>query len=180
MTRKNLVVIGSAMGLLTCASFVAGMAVAKGPAKEPVLTQLSEQNWMAVMKEGELPAIAAIDGNPMKTGYFGFLKLPANFTSPPHAHSSDYWSVLLQGQMTHWAAKGGSEANAMKLNVGATTYMPAKVEHVSKCYPGAECVMVLMQKGKFDFLPGQSPAAAAAPAAKAPPAAPAAPAKPAK
>jgi hypothetical protein len=25
--------------------------------------------------------------------------------------------------------------------------------HISKCYPGADCVMVVMQKGKNDFVP---------------------------
>jgi len=31
--------------------------------------------------------------------------------------------------------------------------MPGKVAHVSKCFPGADCVMVMMQKGKNDFIP---------------------------
>lgn len=184
MTRKKVAVIASAMGLLTGGSFVAGMAVAKAPPKEPVTTMFSEQNWMATMKEGELPAIAAVEGDPFKggAGYLGFLKLPANFVSPPHAHSSDYWSILIQGQVAHWAVNGGSETNAKKLGIGGTTFMPAKVEHVSKCYPGTECVMVVMQKGKFDFLPGKAAPAATkttpAPAAATKPAA--APAKPAK
>ena len=180
MTRMKTVMIGSAIGLLTCASFVAGMAVAKSAAKEPVLTLLSEQKWTPMMKEGPLPAMAPIQGDPTKGAYFGYLKLPANFTSPPHAHSSDYWGVLVQGKMTHWAAAGGSEATSKQMNVGDLAFMPGKLEHISKCFAGADCVVALMQKGKSDFIPGKTPAApAAAPAAPAAPPAPVAP-KPTK
>lgn len=179
MTKNKSLMLGVTVALAVGASFAAGMAVAKSTAKEPVLTLLSEQNWAPMMKEGELPAMAAIEGDPTKGAYFGYLKLPANFTSPPHAHTNDYWGVLVQGKMTHWAANGGSEASAKKLNVGDLTHMPGKVEHISKCYPGAECIIAMMQKGKSDFIPSKT-APAAKPAAPAPAATPPAPAKPAK
>lgn len=189
MTKRKSLMRGGAIFLALGASFAAGLAVAKTITKEPVLTLLSEQNWMPIMKEGELPALAAIDGDPTKGAYFGYLKLPANFTSPPHAHTHDYWAVLVQGKMTHWAANGGSEASAKKLNVGDLTHMPGKLEHISKCYPGAECIMAMVQKGKSDFIPGKAApvakpaapaapgAAAATPKAAAPPLAPVKPAK---
>ena len=176
--KTKTVMIGSAIALLTCGSFVAGMAVAKSAAKEPVLTLLSEQKWTPMMKEGPLPAVAPIQGDPMKGGYFGYLKLQNNFTSPQHAHTNDYWGVLVQGKMTHWAVAGGSEAASKPLNVGDLAYMPAKVEHISKCYPGPDCIVAMVQKGKADFLPGKTPVAA--PAAAAPAAAAPAPAAPAK
>ncbi len=104
----------------------------------------------------------------MKGAHYAYLKLPAGFTSPAHSHSSDYWAVLVQGKMTHWAAEGGSEAEAKQLGVGDLTYMPAKVNHISKCFPGADCVMAIYQKGKFDFIPAKE-AKAAAPAKDAKP-----------
>ena len=104
------------------------------------------------MKEGPLPAMAPISGDGTKGAYEGYLKLPAGFESPPHSHTNEYWSVLVQGKMTHWAAEGGSEKEAKVLGVGDLTHMPAKLVHISKCFPGVDCIMVTMQKGKFDFI----------------------------
>jgi hypothetical protein len=161
MTRTKLLYSGATLGLMIGA-FVAGTAVAKNSAaKAPELTQLKDQTWTPLMKEGPLPAMAPIQGDGMKGAYGGYLKLPAGFESPPHSHTNEYWSVLVQGKMTHWAANGGSEKEAKQLGVGDLTYMPAKLEHISKCYPGQECIMVVMQKGKFDFLTSKTAAKAA-------------------
>ena len=155
--KKKKLLVGSVAGVALLASFAAGFAVAKGTAKGPELTSFSELTWTPIMKEGPLPAVAPIEGDGMKGAYMGFLKLPAGFESPPHSHTSDYWSVLVQGQMTHWAADGGSEKDSKAIGPGGVTHMPAKVVHVSKCYPGQDCVMVTMQKGKFDFIPAPAP-----------------------
>jgi hypothetical protein len=152
MTKKTiLTALALAIGL-AAASFAAGVAVAKGATK-PELTAFSELTWTPLMKEGPLPAGAPIEGDATKGAYLGFLKLPAGFESPPHMHTNDYWSVLVQGQMTHWAADGGSEKDSKAIGVGGWTHMPGKVAHISKCYPGADCIFVIMQKGKNDFIP---------------------------
>jgi hypothetical protein len=161
--KKTTFALTATVLALTSASFVAGLAVAKGAAKMPVLSSLADAKWTPLMKEGPLPAFAPIEGDATKGAHFAYLKLPAGFTSPPHSHGSDYWAVLIQGKMTHWAAVGGSEAEAKPLAVGDLTYMPAKLDHVSKCFPGADCILAMVQKGKFDFLPGKEPKVAAAP-----------------
>jgi quercetin dioxygenase-like cupin family protein len=167
MKKKTLALTATVLAL-TSVSFIAGLAVAKGAAKMPVLSPLADAKWTPLMKDGPLPAMAPIEGDAMKGAHFAYLKLPAGFTSPAHTHSYDYWAVLIQGKMTHWATNGGSEAEAKQLGVGDLTYMPAKVEHISKCFPGAECVMAVYQKGKFDFIPAKE-AKAAAPAKDAKP-----------
>jgi quercetin dioxygenase-like cupin family protein len=156
MTKKTFVQVGVLATLMT-GSFALGTAVAKEKApKLPELSLLKDAKWTPIMKEGPLPAVAAIQGDPTKGAYEGYLKLPAGFESPPHSHSYDYWAVLVQGKMTHWAANGGSEKDAKQLGVGDLTFMPAKVDHVSKCYPGADCIMVVVQKGKNDFIPAKA------------------------
>lgn len=172
MTKRDLLSKGAIVGAVMGA-FVLGTAVAKAPAKVAQLSSLKDATWTALMKDSPLPALSPIEGDPMKGAYLAYLKLPAGFESPPHSHSKDYWAVLVQGKMTHWVADGGSEKDAKQLGVGDSTFMPGKVEHISKCYPGSECIAVLMQKGKFDFVPGK----AAAKPADAPGAAPAAPKK---
>jgi hypothetical protein len=157
MTKKTFL-LASAVAGVAAASFATGLAVAKAGATKPELMAMSELAWTPLMKEGPLPAGAPIEGDSSKGAYFGYLKLPAGFESPPHMHTNDYWSVLVQGQMTHWAAEGGSEKESKAIGVGGWTHMPGKVAHVSKCYPGADCIMVVMQKGKSDFIPA-TPAA---------------------
>ena len=166
MKKKTFALTATVLAL-TSASFVAGLAVAKGAAKMPVLSPLADAKWTPLMKD-PLPAFAPIEGDAMKGAHYAYLKLPAGFTSPPHSHSSDYWAVLVQGKMTHWAKDGGSEAEAKQLGVGDLTFMPAKTDHISKCFPGAECVMAVFQKGKFDFIVAKE-AKAAAPAKDAKP-----------
>lgn len=152
MTRTKHVYMGAAAALMI-GSFMAGLAVAKAKATAPELSLLKDAKWIPIMKEGPLPALAPIDGDAQKGGFVAYLKLPAGFESPPHAHTNDYWAVMVQGSMTHWAAAGGSEKDSKKLGVGDMTFMPGKLEHVSKCYPGADCIAVLYQKGKMDFIP---------------------------
>ncbi len=162
MKKKNLIWGGTVVGLMV-GSFIAGTAIAKGPAapKVPVLSSLADAKWMPLMKDvGALPALAPISGDPMKGGYVAYLKLPAGFVSPPHSHSGDYFGVVVQGKMTHWAVDGGSEKDAKTLMPGDLTFMPGKLDHVSKCFPGADCVVVLIQKSKFDFTPAKAPKAA--------------------
>jgi hypothetical protein len=158
MTKKTLGWI-SMTAMVAAAAFGAGVAVAKSAPKMPELSLLKDATWTPLMKEGPLPAMAPIQGDGTKGAYEGYLKLPAGFESPIHKHTNDYWAVLVQGKMTHWAADGGSEKDAKQLGVGDLTFMPAKVDHISKCYPGADCIMVVVQKGKFDFIPQKAVAA---------------------
>ena len=156
MTKKTLGWI-LVTALVAVGAFSAGVAVAaKAAAKAPELSLLKDATWTPLMKEGPLPAVAPISGDGTKGAYEGYLKLPGGFESPPHSHTNDYWSVLVQGKMTHWAANGGSEKDAKQLGVGDLTFMPGKLEHISKCYPGPDCILVVVQKGKFDFIPGKS------------------------
>jgi hypothetical protein len=153
MTKKTLLAISTAAIGLGAVSFVAGIAVAAKAAPKIEITGFSDLTWTPMMKEGPLPASAPIEGDETKGAHFSYLKLPAGFESPPHMHTSDYWAVLIQGQMTHWAAEGGSEKDSKAIGVGGWVHMPGKLAHISKCYPGADCVMVSMQKGKNDFVP---------------------------
>jgi hypothetical protein len=153
MTKKTVLALCAVIVAVGSAAFVAGIAVAKGAAKAPEISALADATWTPLMKEGPLPATAPIEGDASKGAYFGYLKLPAGFESPPHMHTNDYWAVLVQGQMTHWAADGGSEKDSKAIGIGGVVHMPGKVVHISKCYPGADCIMATMQKGKNDFIP---------------------------
>lgn len=71
-----------------------------------------------------------------------------------HSHPNDYRAVIIQGKMAHWVTQGGSEKSAKQLGVGDLAHMPGKIEHISKCLPGEDCLVIVIQRGKFDFVSG--------------------------
>ena len=94
--------------------------------------------------------MAVLWGDPLKDVDTGFLiRFPPGATSPPHLHSADYWGVTISGTMRHWTV-GESEADAKALPAGSYQMLPARVPHVSKCDPGAECVVLMHMNAKFD------------------------------
>jgi hypothetical protein len=63
--------------------------------------------------------------------------------------------------------KGEDGSKAKKMTPGSYWTMPAKLEHVSSCAAGTDCVIFVWQKTKFDFaevkVPGAGSAAKAEP-----------------
>lgn len=148
-----------AVSSLALGAFFAGVAVGK-TTKAPTFTAKEEMKWIDMGG----PKMAALSGNPQKGAYVGLLTLPggaAGFTSPFHSHSGDYEAVQITGTSTHWL-KGEDGTKAKKMTPGSYWTMPAKLDHVSQCEKGAECVVLVMQKKKFDFVPGKEDKAAPA------------------
>jgi quercetin dioxygenase-like cupin family protein len=156
--------------------FVAGVAVGKTTV-EPKFVTVDEAKWTDL---GGGPKLAGVVGDPMKGGYTGLMTLPAGFTSPLHTHTGAYEALMIKGTTSHWL-KGEDGTKAKKLTAGSYWSMPGKLEHVSACDKGSECMFVVWQKGKFDFNMAKEAAAPKTEPAKAEPAKPApAKAEPAK
>ncbi len=170
---KKVLKLSVVMSSLVLGGFFAGVAVGK-TSKAPTFTAKEELQWVDLGG----PKLAGLSGNPQKGPYIGLLQLPggsAGFTSPWHSHSGDYEAVQITGTSTHWV-KGEDGTKAKKMTPGSYWTMPGKVDHISQCEKGAECLVLVMQKKKFDFLPGKEdkPTDKAAPTNKT------APSKPAK
>ena len=171
----------SVVGSLVGAAFVAGVAVGKGAAPQPKFTAAEELKWDDVGG----PKLATLTGDYKKGPYGALMKLPAGFTSPLHSHTGSYEAIEIQGTTSHWL-KGEDGTKAKKMTPGSYWSMPAKLDHVSSCAAGQDCIFYVWQKAKFDFVPGKedkaagSTAAAAGAAAAAKPAAAAGSAAPAK
>jgi quercetin dioxygenase-like cupin family protein len=167
------------MGSMVGTAFVAGIAVGKTPAPQPKFTAAEEVKWDDVGG----PKLGQLTGDYKKGAYSGLFKIPAGFTSPFHTHSQTYEAIEIQGTTSHWI-RGEDGTKAKKMTPGSYWMMPAKLEHVSSCAAGTDCIMYIFQKSKFDFLPAKEdkkPAgsAAAGSAAAKPPAATMAPKAPA-
>jgi hypothetical protein len=135
------------VGSLVAGGFLAGMAVGKGAA-DVKFVAAEEVKGVELMPGG--PSLGGLWGDPMKGPFGGLLKLKAGFTSPLHTHSGDYEAVQISGTSSHWL-KGEDGTKAKKMTPGSYWKMPGKLPHVSACAAGADCVMYIVQKSKFDF-----------------------------
>jgi len=149
---KNLmrVAIGLAIGGVV---FVGGVAVGKAT-KEAKFLSREEVKWVDTGEPGKSPKFGLLSGDEKKGPYLGLLQIPNGFTSPFHSHSGDYESVQIEGTSSHWL-KGEDGTKAKPMTPGSYWSMPGKLDHVSGCAKGKDCVVLLMQKTKFDFVPGK-------------------------
>jgi beta-alanine degradation protein BauB len=78
-----------------------------------------------------------------------FVKFPAGFVSPLHAHSDDYSGVVISGVLANEASASVKER---PLAPGSYWFQRGKANHVTKCLSANECVFFITQPGKFDFI----------------------------
>jgi hypothetical protein len=181
MTRTR-ILYATASLLIAGLAFVAGHAVGAGAPKTSTYMMPTDLKWTPIDPNAGAagPQISPINGDPMKGAHYTLMKLPAGFVAPMHSHSNEYWSVQVQGTMTHWE-ETGTEAAAKKIGPGGWWSVPGKIKHQDHCLPGADCILAVVQKKKFDFkaavAAAPAPAKGAEPAKPATPATPAAPAK---
>ncbi len=145
--------------------FIAGVAVGK-ETKQAKYIAREEVKWVDLQG----PKIGVLTGDKDKGPYVGLLQLPGGFESPWHSHTGDYEAVQIAGTSRHWT-KGEDGMKAKKMTPGSYWTIPGGAEHVSVCDKGADCLLLLWQKTKFDFAPGKD----AKPATKPAPAKPSAP-----
>lgn len=154
----------SVVATLVTGAFVAGVAVGKSdPAPKVKFVANEEVKWDDL---GGGPKFALLTGDYQKGPYGALMRLPAGFTSPLHSHTGTYEAVEISGTSSHWL-KGEDGKKAKKMTPGSYWTINGKVEHVSACAAGTDCVFFVWQKTKYDFVQSKEVASkAAAPAPK--------------
>lgn len=100
--------------------------------------------------------MAVLEGNHEKGPHHSMLKLPGGFTAPLHHHTSDHFVTVVSGTLV--LTVDGKDA---KLPAGSYFSFKGKKQHVTKCEAGADCVLTVDCRGKWDVLPeGAKPAPA--------------------
>jgi quercetin dioxygenase-like cupin family protein len=84
------------------------------------------------------------------------MKFPSGFAAPLHHHSSDHYVAVVAGTLVLTV-----DGQDKKLPAGSFFSFKDKKSHVTKCEAGAECILSLDVRGKWDVVPE-----AAKPAAK--------------
>ena len=90
--------------------------------------------------------IAVLHGDPSEPNADVFLKVPANYTIPPHWHTSAERMVLVSGELHVEYDGHGSSV----LKPGTYAYGPAKAPHKASCKASAPCVLFIAFESPVD------------------------------
>ena len=117
-------------------------------ASKAVLIPSAELKWTDL---ANFPGVktAVIQGDPDKGAAHFFMKLPAGFSAPMHFHNADHWVAVVSGTLV-LQTEGGAET---QLPAGSGFGFTGKKQHTTKCAEGADCVLFIDSRGKWDVIP---------------------------
>ena len=146
----------SRYSLLILLGVAGSFARAQAPDQEPALTWAAED---ALLKWGPCPAflpkgcgIAVLHGDPTKSNFDVFLKVPAKSSLPLHWHTSPERMVLVAGEL-HVTYEGQKTAI---LKPGTYAYGPAKRPHDGVCASAVPCILFIAFESPLDAVPIES------------------------
>ncbi len=148
--------IAAAFAMTLAATLFAPLATAKDAPKggSAVLIPASDLKW------GDVPGfpgvqMAVLQGNPAKGPHHSMLKLSGGFVAPLHHHTPDHYVTVLSGTVVFTV-----DGKDTRLPAGSYFSFVGKKQHITKCEAGADCVLAVDSRGKWDVLPeSQKPAA---------------------
>ena len=98
----------------------------------------------------EFPGLetATVEGASTKGPHHSFTKFNAGFSAPMHFHSSDHFAAVITGTLV--LTIDGVER---KLTPGSYFSFTDKTIHSTKCELGADCLLFLDVRNKWDVVP---------------------------
>lgn len=135
------------------ASLAPAVAAKEGKkAGSAVLMPAADIQWQDVP---DFPGVkmAVLEGDPGKGANHILIKLQDSFAAPLHHHSSDHFVTVVSGALS--LTVDGKET---RLPAGSFFLFRGKKEHITRCEPGADCVLSLDVRGKWDVVPQKTEA----------------------
>lgn len=77
-----------------------------------------------------------------------FLKTPAGWEAPLHAHTADYKAIVIQGTWTHWVP-ATDEGKGIELPVGSYWTQGAGQPHKDACLSTEACIVLLINDAPY-------------------------------
>ncbi|WP_257305181.1 cupin domain-containing protein [Geothrix campi] len=99
--------------------------------------------------------MAILEGDPTKGAGHFLIKLKDGFVAPLHHHTSDHFATVLSGTLSFTV-----DGKETLLPAGSFFVFKGKKEHITKCVPGADCVLSVDVRGKWDVVPEEAESAA--------------------
>ena len=118
-----------------------------------VLIPASDLKWGDV---AGFPGVkmAVVEGDPAKGPNHFMIKFAGGFAAPLHHHSSDHHVSVISGTVV--LTVDGKEN---KLPAGSYFSFKGKKQHMTKCEAGADCLLAVDSRGKWDVVPEEAKAA---------------------
>ena len=115
-------------------------------ADNAVLMPPGEIKWQDVPNAKGVQ-IAALQGDPSKGASHFFLKFAPGFSAPMHHHSANHYGAVVSGTMVLTV-----DGQDRKLPAGSYFAFTGKKPHATRCEAGAECVLSMDARGKWDVV----------------------------
>jgi quercetin dioxygenase-like cupin family protein len=116
-------------------------------ADNAVFAPAGELKWNDV-PDSKGVQLAVVQGDPAKGASHFFIKFAPGFSAPVHHHSADHFVTVVKGTLV--LAVDGKE---QKLPAGSYFAFSKKKPHATRCEAGAECVLAVDARGKWDVVP---------------------------
>lgn len=137
------------------AALVLAVALSLSPAARAaggaVYLPASELRWSDVPGNPGVQ-IAALQGDPGKGPSHFLLKFTGGFSAPLHYHSANHYVTVLAGTLV--LAADGEER---RLGAGSYFQFTAKKRHATRCEPGADCILSMDVRARWDVVPAAPP-----------------------
>jgi quercetin dioxygenase-like cupin family protein len=145
MTVK-MAMCGLVCGLGLVGAFVPAFVAAKGKGTATFVPA-------AELKFADVPdmaglQLAQLEGDPAKGPSHFMLKFAPGFSAPVHHHTANHSGTVVAGTLA--LTVDGEEH---KLPPGSFFSFSNKASHATKCEAGAECLLSLDVRGKWDVVP---------------------------
>jgi len=105
------------------------------------------------LKFADVPGVAGVqmapaEGDPAKGAAHFFIKFTPGFKAPLHHHTANHSATVVAGTLVLTVA--GQEK---KLPAGSFFAFNDKTPHATACEAGAECILSMDARGKWDVVP---------------------------
>ena len=136
----------ASIAVLVC---VAAVSYAAGASKAMKVVPIGDIQWEPYAPGVPLQ-VAKLWGDRTKGEYAMLLKMPAGFEAGMHAHTADYHGVAISGRWVHTDSEAG---DGKELAPGSYVFQPGKQMHDDFCKGTSECILLIHQHAKGDFIP---------------------------
>jgi quercetin dioxygenase-like cupin family protein len=137
---------------IAAAAVVISLVPVVHAADKTVFVPAADLKWQPVPDMQGIQ-LAAVQGDPGKGASHFFLKFAPGFSAPVHHHSADHHVTVVSGTLVLTV-----DGKDHKLPAGSYFAFAGKKPHATRCEAGAECVLSLDTRGKWDVLPAKAPA----------------------
>ena len=127
-------------------SFAPGVQAADKGSKGALIVPASDLKWTDVPEMAGVQ-MAAVDGDPLKGPSHFLVKFVGGFVAPVHHHTSNHSVTVVAGTLV--LTVDGKE---QKLPAGSFFSFSKKTKHATSCAAGADCVLSIDSRGKWDVV----------------------------